>query len=56
VAQRLAELQRERAAAYAAAATTTIDTTDLDTDAVVAAVLAWAKRKPGLLSRDELAL
>ena len=53
VAQRLAELRRERAAAYAAAATATIDTTGRTAEEVAAAVLAWARTKPGLLSRDE---
>ena len=50
---RLAELRRSRDAAYAAAGTHTVFTEGLDIDEVAAAVLAWARQTPGVLSRDE---
>lgn len=52
-ARRLAELRRERGAVYAAAATTTIDTTGHSLAEVADAVVEWARTQPGLLSRDE---
>lgn len=50
----LATLRAERAAAYSRAASHIVDTTGSDPDEVAAAVVAWARRQPGLLSRDEL--
>lgn len=50
----LATLRAERAAAYSQAAAHVVDTTGSDRDEVAAAVVAWARRQPGLLSRDEL--
>jgi shikimate kinase len=52
----LTALQTARAAAYAAAATHTIDTTDLTPAEAAEQVLEWARRQPGLLSGDELTL
>lgn len=53
IAQRLAQLREERSPAYTAAAAHLVDTTDISVDEVVDAVLGWARRQPGLLSRDE---
>lgn len=55
LAARLDELRAEREPAYRAAAHQRIDTTDLDVGEVVEAVLAWAERRPGLLTREERA-
>ena len=55
-ADRLEALHSERAEAYAAAAAHTIDTTDLTPTEIVDQVVAWARRRPGLLSADEMAL
>ena len=52
----LASLRAERAAAYSRAATHVVDTTRMDPGEVAAAVVGWARRQPGLLSRDELLL
>lgn len=52
----LAALQAARAGAYAAAAAHTVDTGDCTPAEVVDEVVAWARRQPGLLSGDELAL
>ena len=53
-AERLAQLRTERAAAYAGAAIHVVDTTDRTPAQVAEAVLSWAVRQPGLLSRDEV--
>lgn len=53
-AERLAGLQQERAEAYRRAAAHRIDTSGRDVQQVAAAVLEWARRRPGLLSREEL--
>ena len=53
-AERLARLRTERAAAYADAASGVVDTSGRSAAEVADAVLAWAHRQPGLLSRDEV--
>ena len=52
---RLQQLRHARAAAYAQASTHVLDTTERSPEDIVDAVLLWAARQPGLLSRDELA-
>jgi len=52
---RLQKLRDARAAAYAQASTHVIDTTERSPEDIVEAVLLWASRQPGLLSRDEMA-
>ena len=51
--ERLTELRDQRGPAYAAAATFVVDTTGQSPDEVVSAIIAEARRRPGLLSRDE---
>lgn len=51
---RLRALREARAGAYADAAGFAIDTTGRSPQDIAAAVLAWARRQPGLLARDEL--
>lgn len=55
-ARRLSQLREQRAAAYAAAAAHVVDTQDRTPEQVAEAVLDWARRQPGLLSHEELAL
>jgi shikimate kinase len=50
----LAELRVQRDAAYLAAASHVIDTTDRTPEEVAQAVLDWAVQIPGLLSDDEV--
>lgn len=53
LAVRLAEVRTQRDGAYRRAAAHTVDTTGRTTQEVAAAVLAWARAQPGLLTRDE---
>lgn len=53
LAGRLADIRRQREAAYARAASKTIDTTGKDPEDIAEAVLDWARNQPGLLARDE---
>lgn len=53
-ASRLADLRSQRAAAYAAAASHSVQTDGRTADDIAEAVLAWARTRPGLLARDEL--
>lgn len=54
LAERLARLGEERAEAYKAAAATSVDTTGRTPEDVAAEIEAWARTRPGLLSREEL--
>lgn len=54
VAERLDRLRMERAAAYSSAATAVVDTAGRSVEEVADVVLSWARRQPGLLSRDEV--
>lgn len=56
LAGRLAEIRSDRDAAYAAAASKTIDTAGIDPADIAEAVLDWALHQPGLLARDERAI
>jgi shikimate kinase len=49
----LAAMRSRREGAYRSAATHTVDTSGRTPEEVAGAVLAWARTKPGLLSRDE---
>lgn len=53
LAARLAQVRIQRDGAYRRAAAHTVDTTGRTPQEVAAAVLAWARTQPGLLSRDE---
>lgn len=50
---RLLQLRSARAAAYTSAAAHVIDSSGRSPDEIADAVLLWASRQPGLLSRDE---
>ena len=53
VADRLAELRSERDAAYRAAAEHAVDTAGRTPEQITEDVLAWARTRPGLLTRPE---
>lgn len=54
VTERLAQLQAEREAAYAAASSAVIDTDGKTPDGIADAVLEWVRTRPGVLTRQEL--
>jgi shikimate kinase len=53
--ERLAQLRADRDEAYRLAASHTIDTEGLAPDEIAEAIVSWARTRPGLLAREEVA-